>query len=59
MNPYGLGIKSKCQLPHNTYIEAAAELGVTGFIIYIWIALFIFFDQMHVLVLMRGRVAIN
>ena len=43
MNPSGLGLKSNCQLPHNTYIEAAADLGVTGFCIYVWLALLIFF----------------
>ena len=39
MNPSGLGTRSTCRLPHNTYIQAAAELGVTGFCLYVWIAL--------------------
>lgn len=42
MNPYGLGTRSTCRLPHNTYIQAASELGVTGFFIYVWMALLMF-----------------
>jgi len=42
MNPYGLGMKGKCRLPHNTYIEAASELGVPGFLVYVSIALYMF-----------------
>ena len=42
INPYGLGIKSHCQLLHNTYIEAAAEIGVTGLVVYVWLALYVF-----------------
>ena len=41
MNPNGLGIRGTCRLPHNTYIEAAADLGVIAFLIYIWMAMYI------------------
>jgi probable O-glycosylation ligase (exosortase A-associated) len=42
MNPHGLGTRGNCRLPHNTYIEAASELGVIGFLLYVLMALFIF-----------------
>jgi O-antigen ligase len=42
MNPYGLGIKGNCRLPHNTYVEAAAELGIFGFALYVLMALYVF-----------------
>jgi O-antigen ligase len=51
MNPYGLGIRSTCRLPHNTYISAAADLGVIGFLVYVWMALLIF--------VFNGRTRIN
>jgi O-antigen ligase len=41
-NPYGLGIRSTCRMPHNTYIDAAAQLGWVGFLVYVWLALSIF-----------------
>lgn len=42
MNPYGLGYKDWCRLPHNTYISAAAEIGLIGLILYLLIVLSIF-----------------
>jgi O-antigen ligase len=42
INPNGLGNLPFCRMPHNTYIEAASQLGVTGLVIYIWIAMYIF-----------------
>ena len=44
MNPDGLGYGNRpvCRLPHNTYIQAAAELGIPGFCVYVWIALLMF-----------------
>jgi O-antigen ligase len=42
LNPYGLGIRADCRLPHNTFIDAAATLGVAGFLVYVWMALMIF-----------------
>ncbi len=44
MNPNGLGwgMRPVCRLPHNTYIETAAELGIPGLFVYVWIALFMF-----------------
>ena len=35
MNPEGLGHKSWCRLPHNTYVSAGAEIGLIGLILYI------------------------
>lgn len=42
MNPEGLGYKPWCRLPHNTYISAAAETGLTGLLFYILLALLMF-----------------
>ena len=42
INPNGLGRKPNCRIPHNTYISAASETGVTGFIAYIIMILFSF-----------------
>ncbi len=42
MNPYGLGYKDTCRLPHNTYISAAAETGLISLGLYIILALFMF-----------------
>ena len=42
MNPYGLGMKDNCRIPHNTYISAAAELGLAGFVVYVFLAISIF-----------------
>jgi len=42
LNPNGLGIKDKCQLPHNTYIEAGAELGIIGLLLYVSLAFYVF-----------------
>ena len=42
MNPNGLGIRDNCRLPHNTYIDAVAQLGVTGFVVYILMAFYVF-----------------
>ncbi len=42
MNPNGLGYKRWCRLPHNTYISAAAEIGLIGLLLYILMALFMF-----------------
>jgi O-antigen ligase len=45
MNPEGLGTKPKCRIPHNTYVSAASELGVTGFLLYLAMILFIFMQN--------------
>ncbi len=42
VNPHGVGKKSYCVDTHNTYVEAASELGVTGFLIFISTILFMF-----------------
>ncbi len=43
-NPYGLvdDYRGRCLEPHNTYIEALAELGIAGTIIYICLIIYIF-----------------
>ncbi len=41
MNPHGVGPSSHCLAAHNTYITAAAELGITGAAVYVTIMLFI------------------
>jgi len=41
MNPHGVGPSSHCLAAHNTYITAAAELGITGAAVYVTILLFI------------------
>lgn len=42
INPHGVQAGIKCLDPHNTYIEAAAETGLSGFILYVVLILFIF-----------------
>ncbi|MBN4063226.1 O-antigen ligase family protein [Cardiobacterium sp. AH-315-I02] len=42
VNPHGVGKKSYCVDTHNTYVEAASELGVTGFLLFISTILFMF-----------------
>ncbi|MDB4575611.1 O-antigen ligase family protein [bacterium] len=42
MNPNGLGYKSTCRLPHNTYVSAAAETGLVSLALYILLALYMF-----------------
>ena len=41
VNPYGVGTKNYCQVAHNTYVTAAAEIGIVGIIIYLALMLFI------------------
>ena len=42
MNPDGLGYKPWCRLPHNTYVSAAAEIGLFGLAFYVLLALLMF-----------------
>ena len=42
MNPNGLGNKAGCRLPHNTYISAAAEIGIPAFILYVAMIFYMF-----------------
>ncbi len=42
VNPQGLGNKYGCRIAHNTYIEAASEIGIPAFILYIAMILSIF-----------------
>jgi O-antigen ligase len=42
VNPEGLGNKYGCRIAHNTYIEAASEIGIPGFILYVAMILSIF-----------------
>lgn len=42
MNPYGIGRNTWCLAPHNTYVTALSELGITGFTMYVFLILFIF-----------------
>ncbi len=42
MNPQGLGNKFGCRLPHNTYISAAAEIGIPAFILYVAMIFYMF-----------------
>lgn len=41
VNPYGVGKKSYCVDTHNSYVEAATELGVFGFLVFMFILLYI------------------
>lgn len=42
MNPNGLGNKAGCRLPHNTYLSAAAGIGIPAFILYMAMMLYSF-----------------
>jgi len=55
MNPYGLGIRESCRLPHNTYLDASAQLGVTGFVVYVSIAVFIFITNSRTRAIARQK----
>ena len=41
MSPEGVGNYSHCLVAHNTYVTAAAEMGIIGFIVYLSLILFI------------------
>lgn len=42
VNPQGLGNKYGCRIAHNTYIEAASEIGIPAFVLYVLMILSIF-----------------
>ena len=41
-NPNGLGSSDSCLAPHNTYIEAAAQIGVSGLLLYLLLIIQVF-----------------
>lgn len=45
MNPNGLGNKAGCRLPHNTYISAAAGIGIPAFILYVAMIFYMFWQN--------------
>ncbi len=42
MNPYGINNSGRCSVQHNTLVQSVSETGITGFILYASIIIFIF-----------------
>ena len=42
MNPEGLGIAQQCEEIHNIFVQAGVDLGVPGFMVFIFMILYVF-----------------